>query len=105
MKKFLTLAALPLLLLSLTSCEVHWFGQSYDAPWYVIALITAVINIPTILLTGYRLSRKTYRCSKCAMTFHPRFSTVAISIHIGSRRVLRCPRCGHKGLCDPTHEE
>jgi DNA-directed RNA polymerase subunit RPC12/RpoP len=51
------------------------------------------------------LSRKTYRCSKCAMTFHPRFSTVAISIHIGSRRVLRCPRCGHKGFCDPTHEE
>ncbi|MBO5898120.1 MAG: hypothetical protein J6R04_03820 [Clostridia bacterium] len=104
MKKLLALTALPLLLLSLTSCEVHWFNQSYDVPWYVVALITACIIIPTILLTGHYLSQKTYRCSSCGMTFHPKWHCVIVSIHLGAKRVLRCPHCKHKGFCNPTDE-
>ena len=101
----LCFACTMMLLLSLTSCEVHCFNQTYDVPWYVVALITAVIIIPTVLLNGYYLSKKTYRCSACGMTFHPPFSTVVISVHIGSRRVLHCPHCGHKGFCNPTRDE
>ncbi len=93
------------LLLSLTSCEVHWFSQSYDMPWYVVVIPTALFIIAVTALAGYLISRKSYRCSQCDKTFHPPWHSTVVSIHIGDRRVFRCPHCGHKGFCSPAQEE
>ncbi len=105
MKKLFALTALPLLLLSLTSCEVHWFNQSYDVPWYVIAVPCVLFVLAVFLIVGFVLAKRQYRCSQCGKTFHPKWYASALSIHLGARRVFRCPHCRHKGFCDLTHDE
>ena len=104
MKKFLTLAALPLLLLSLTSCEAHWFGKSYDVPWYVIAVPSIIFVFVVCFILGFTLTKRQYHCPQCAKSFHPKWYAAAISVHMGDKRVFRCPHCGYKGFCNPTDE-
>ena len=102
---FLWCTCAALLLLCLTSCEVHWFSQSYDVPWYVVVPLTAVFIVLVTLWTGHLISKRSYRCAQCNKTFHPPWHSALISIHMGDRRVFRCPHCGHKGFCSPTREE
>ena len=53
-------------MLCLTSCEVHWFGKSYDTPWWTIAIPVTLIFVATWFFAGgmiyYRLRHgKEYR--------------------------------------------
>lgn len=93
------------LLLSLTSCEVHWFSHSYEVPWYAVTIPTIIFITAVTLITGRILSKSDYRCAQCGKTFHPPWHSTVISIHVGNRRVFRCPHCGHKGFCSPAQEE
>ena len=105
MKRLASLSFVLISTLHLTSCEVHWFSQSYDVPWYIVVVPTTLFIVLVTALTGYLISRKTYRCPSCQKTFHPPWHSAVISIHMGNRRVFRCPHCGHKGFCSPTREE
>jgi len=96
-KKFALLCASLLSPLVLSSCEVHFFSQSYDVEWYVIAIPTAIVVGATLIITGAVLSKNVYVCSKCGHRFHPKWWQT-LTIHVGSDRLFKCPKCGHKGM-------
>ena len=82
----------------LSSCDVHFFGTHYDVEWYVIAIPTAIVVAVVTILAGVVLSKNTYVCPKCGHRFHPKWWQT-LTIHVGSDRLLRCPKCKHKGMC------
>ena len=96
MKKLFPLAALSATALSLSACRVNGFnGQSYDVPWFVIALF--ILAIFLITYTAMILSH--YTCPKCGTVFRPKWYQLSVCLHLNGARFLRCPHCGHKGFC------
>ena len=88
----------------LTSCEVHWFNQSYDVPWWTIAIPVTLIFVVTWFFAGKIIAKKEYRCPKCQKNFYPTWWKAAFSIHINDDRVFKCPHCGRKGFCKRSDE-
>ena len=100
MKKILLLSATLMCALTLCSCKVNWFGATYDAPWYVIAIPIAIIA-----LVGYfTLMNTTFICPDCGEEFKPRKHHLFVTIHMGRKRLAKCPKCGRFGYCDKKHE-
>ncbi len=99
LKRILLLTLLVILTLTLTSCRVNWFGESYDMPWYVVAIPTLIFCAVVFFIAGRSIAKKIYVCPKCGEEFHPNFWLAMCSIHMGSDRVFKCPKCGHKGFC------
>ena len=83
----------------LTSCEVNWFDQQYDVPWWVIAVPVVVFSAIVWFAAGKHIASKKYFCPKCNKSFYPKWWHAAISIHMNDDRVFRCPHCGRKGFC------
>ncbi len=102
MKKILFAFVSVALLLTLTACEVHWYDQSYDVPWYVIAIPVTLFSVIMFVIAGTVISKKKYTCPTCRHTFHPPFWGAMVSIHIGSDRYFKCPRCGKRSFCPPA---
>lgn len=98
-KRILLITLLLILTLTLTSCQVNWFGESYDVPWYVVAVPTLIFCCAVFFIAGRSIAKKLYVCPKCSGEFHPNFWLAMCSMHIGSDRYFKCPRCGHKGFC------
>ena len=48
MKKLLFSLLTLCMAFSLTSCQVNWFGETYDAPWYMVA-----VPVILIFVVGY----------------------------------------------------
>lgn len=90
-------------MLSLTSCQVNWFDQHYDVPWWVIAVPAVLFLLIVLIAAGKCISKKEYVCPKCNQTFHPKWWKAAVSVHIGDDRVFKCPHCGRAGLCNVSH--
>ena len=89
-----------LLLLSIaftfSSCQVNWFGETYDAPWYFIA-----VPVLLILIAGYCiLMSKTYICPHCHTEFKPKWYQLSVTVHFMGKRMAKCPHCGKKGFCN-----
>ena len=61
MKKILFVFVLTILVISLTSCQVNWFGETADVPWYYIAIPIALISV----VGYYILMSRTYICPEC----------------------------------------
>lgn len=99
LKRILLLTLLLILPLPLTSCQVNWFGESYDAPWYVIAIPTLIFLCVALFIAGHCIAKKLYVCPKCGGEFHPLFWAAMLSVHINDDRLFKCPHCGHKGFC------
>lgn len=99
MKKLCLSVLLTTLLCNLTACEVHWFNQSYDVPWYVIAVPVALFSVIMFYIGGKIISKKTYICPVCYHKFHPSFWVSMVSLHVNSDRYFKCPRCGKKSFC------
>ena len=101
MKKIFALTMLLLSLLSLSSCQVNWFGATYDVPWYTVV-------IPVLLLFAvcyaYIITRN-YLCPKCKTVFKPRWYHVSVGFHFGKKRLLRCPVCHRRGFCKRAKKE
>jgi DNA-directed RNA polymerase subunit RPC12/RpoP len=97
--RFVILFLLLASMLTLTSCRVNWFGESYDVPWYVVAIPTLIICGIAFFIAGMSIAKKLYVCPKCGSEFHPDFWLAMCSMHIGSDRYFKCPKCGHKGFC------
>ena len=95
MKKRLFLLLTLCSLLLLTSCEVNWFGETKEVPWYVV-----VIPVAVIMIAGYFiLMRTTFVCPHCGGEFKPRPYELSVTLHLGRRRMVRCPHCGTRGFC------
>lgn len=83
---------------SLTSCQVNWFGGTYDVPWYVVAGPVALIFV-----IGYlAIMTHTYVCPKCGTVFKPHWYELSALTHFNGRRVMKCPNCGRRGFCKRT---
>ena len=104
MKKIAFVCSVLFLTLCLTSCEVHWFGKSYDTPWWTIAIPVTLIFVATWFFAGKIIAKKEYRCPKCQKNFHPTWWKAAFSVHVNDDRVFQCPHCGKKSLCKPTRD-
>lgn len=104
MKKISFVFSVLFLPLCLTSCEVHWFDESYDVHWWVIAIPTLLILAAAWFFDGKAISKKEYRCPKCQRNFYPTWWKAAFSVHLNDDRVFKCPHCGRKGFCKPADD-
>ena len=96
MKKVLILFLILTTVFSLTSCTVNWFGGTKDVPWYFIAIPVAIIAI-----VGYFiLMSKTYICPDCGTEFKAKPYHLFVTIHMGRKRIAKCPKCGRTGYCE-----
>ena len=96
MKKSLLSSFLLVTTLFLTSCKVNWFGGTVDVPWYYVA-----IPISLIFVFGYIiLMSKTYICPHCKTEFKAKPYQLYVTIHMGKKRIAKCPKCGRKGFCE-----
>ena len=96
MKKAFSFLALWTITVSLSSCKVNWFGDTLDVPWYYVA-------IPVLLIAvfGYViLMSKTYICPHCQTEFKAKPYQLYVTVHMGRKRIAKCPKCGRKGFCE-----
>ncbi len=85
--------------LVLTSCKVNWFGQTYDAPWYIILVSTIIPAFVVIVAVYFFIINATYICPECKTEFKPKWNHFYVTIHFDDERVAKCPKCGRKGFC------
>ena len=96
MKKAILILTLIVLVLTLTSCQVNWFDEKIDVPWYYIA-----VPVAGIFVAGYAiLMSRTYVCPECGTEFKAKWYQLSVCIHMGGQRLAKCPVCGRKGFCD-----
>ena len=94
-RKALLLLSMAVLVLSLSSCTVNWFGETRDVAWYYIAIPVALIAV-----CGYFiLMSRTYICPRCHREFKAKPYQLSVMIHMNGRRLAKCPYCGRKGFC------
>lgn len=86
----------PLVVLTLTSCKINWFGASYDVPWWAIVIPAAII----LIISHICIIRTTFVCPKCENSFRPHFYEISAWIHMGNKRACKCQKCGYKGFCE-----
>ena len=97
MKKKISLALILFgVCLSLCSCRVNWFNETYDAPWYVIALPVALVFVVLYI----RIFKATYVCPHCKTEFKPKWYQLSITVHMMGKRLAKCPTCGKKSFCE-----
>lgn len=105
MKKSICILGLTIsILVWLTSCQVKWFDKSYDVPWWVIAISTALFVLAVWYFAGKIISKKEYICQTCKGSFYPKWYVAAFTIHINDDRVFKCPYCGKKGFCHVSRD-
>ena len=83
------------LVLSLTSCQVNWFGETRDVPWYFIAIPVVLVGIIGYVI----LMTRTYICPHCQTEFKPKPYHVYVTVHYLNKRIAKCPHCGKKSFC------
>ena len=95
MKKLIFLLAIFVCAITPCSCTVNWFGETYDAPWYVIAIPIAIIAV-----VGYFILMNTvFVCPDCNTEFKPKWYQLSVCVHMGRKRLAKCPKCGRFGYC------
>ena len=96
MKKVFLFFVILTITLSLSSCTVNWFGSTVDVPWYFVAVPVLLISV-----FGYTiLMSKTYICPHCKTEFQAKPHQLYVTIHMGRKRMAKCPKCGRKGFCE-----
>lgn len=81
--------------LMLNSCHVNWFTESYDVPWWMIAVpVVLILVISHILIVTH-----TYHCPDCGECFRPKWYEITVWFHSPRGRVMKCPKCGYSGFC------
>ena len=94
-KKLLLLLGLTILVLSLASCTVNWFGGTRDVPWYYVAVPVILIGV----IGYYILMSRTYICPDCHTEFKVKPYQLSVMVHMNGKRLAKCPNCGRKGFC------
>ena len=95
MKKALLFFVILIMVLSLSSCTVNWFGGTRDVPWYCIAIPVVLIFVSAYVI----LMSKTYICPNCKTEFKAKPYQLYVTIHMGGKRLAKCPNCGRTGYC------
>jgi len=95
MKKVLYLLLLFASTLALSSCQVNWFGNHFDVPWYFLAVPICILFVVLYL----SILSKTYICPNCKTEIKPKWYQIYITLHFNGSRVAKCPNCGRKGFC------
>ena len=81
----------------LSSCTVNGFGgNTMEVPWYYLV---GLISLIAILGYGILMS-KTYICPDCGTEFKAKPYHLFVTIHMGRKRMAKCPKCGRKGFCE-----
>ena len=106
MKKFCIALLTLIFIFTLTSCdvEVHWSEHSTYVPWYVVWIPVIAFIIIVLSISHIYIIKKQYVCPKCGKVFKPRWYEFSSWIHMGSDRVMRCPKCNYKGFCRKCDE-
>ena len=94
-KKAILLLILTVVLLSLASCTVNWFGETRDVPWYYIAIPVSLITV----CGYYILMSRTYICPHCHREFKVKPYQLSVMVHMNRQRLAKCPHCGRKNFC------
>ena len=93
-KAILTIYAL-ISTMSLTACNVNWFGSTIDVPWWLI-----VIPLVLIFVVAHVCIVKTiYECPECHNEFRPKWYEISSWVHLNGKRIVRCPKCNRRGFC------
>lgn len=104
MKKLAFIFLMCAMSFGLTSCQINWFGEQYDAPWMIIAVPIVVICAIDLFVMGRYVASKKYVCSECGKSFYPKWWQAAFSVHVMHYRYFKCPHCGKKDFCVPSRE-
>lgn len=86
-------------LLLLSSCTVNWFDGPHDVPWWTVAIPTVLLFIILAVIARRCFTGKAYICPQCRETFSPAWWRAALTVHLNSNRVFKCPHCGRRGFC------
>lgn len=100
MKKLLLCLVTLCSFMMLTACQVNWFGEKIEAPWYLVVLPTALVVIVTVLIAYVTIFSRTYVCPDCKTEIKPKWNDFSICIHMNGKRIAKCPTCGRKGFCE-----
>ena len=95
MKRVFSMSILLIVMLSLTSCTVNWFGDTLDVPWYYVAIPVAVIFVAGYFI----LMSRTYICPHCEKEFKAKPYQLYVTVHMNRKRLAKCPHCGKKSFC------
>ena len=95
MKKAFLLLVILAVTLSLSSCTVNWFGSTMDVPWYFVAIPVLLIFVFVYII----LMSKTYICPHCKTEFKAKPYHLFVTLHMGGKRMAKCPKCGRMGYC------
>ena len=93
MKKILLILLIPALLVCLTACEINWFGETIDVPWYYVAIPVAIISVAGYFI----LMSSTFICPNCKTEFKPKPHQLYVALHCGNKRFAKCPNCKRRG--------
>ncbi len=85
--------------LLLSSCTVNWFDKQYDVPWWAVAIPVILLCLIFLVAACKYFTSKKYICPACNRTFSPKWWQAALTIHINSDRVFKCPHCGKRSFC------
>ena len=73
--------------------------------WWLFPVWVAVALVFGWLSSSYYYNHTEYICPECHRVFRPAFREVVFAYHTSRMRRLRCPECGHKGLCVEVYAE
>jgi len=95
MRKFFSMIAWIVFIISLSGCTVNWFDQQYDAPWFVIAIPVTII----FLIAHKYIMSGTYVCPVCGASFKPKWYQISAYFHYMGKRLIKCPKCQKTNYC------
>ena len=85
-----------IVVLTLSSCTVNWFGDTLDLPWYYVA-----VPVLLVFILAYSLiMSKTYICPHCKTEFKAKPHQLYVTVHMGGKRMAKCPNCKRLGFCE-----
>jgi len=97
MKKFLIFALSLMSAFMLSACESVQADNNYDIALTFIAVVALIVGSHIILIS------KTYICPGCGSEIKPKWYHFSVGIHFRSKNVVKCPKCGRKGFCEPKN--
>ena len=83
----------------LTSCQVNWFGQTFQVKWWVILIPVLIYTAVIFVIAGKLIASHEYICPECNKKFRPKWWKCVLTFHLNDDLVLKCPHCGRKGFC------
>ena len=72
-----------------------------EGPWMLVAILAlcAVFLIPCFYALKLEVSVGAYKCKNCGHEIVPSYSQALNSMHMGTTRYLKCPKCQKRTWC------